>query len=115
MRVESSVHVDLVVPPVAIGGIMEPSFELGVCHYDQPPPNQIDISSLEAMRGTRSTLSDNVRVTGVLPPSRLGQPAWWSGQFLWCRIRQMDKPGGTGPILLVRVPPTSGPREQVRR
>jgi hypothetical protein len=48
MRIESSVTAISWIPSEAIEGLARIPFDLGVTHYDQPPPDQID--DLEALR-----------------------------------------------------------------
>lgn len=50
MRVESSVTSISWIPSEAITGITKLPFELGVGHYDNPPPDRIDPGNLEALR-----------------------------------------------------------------
>ena len=48
MRYESSVTSISWIPSEAIPGITKMPFEVGLTHYDEPPPDQID--DLEALR-----------------------------------------------------------------
>src|SRR3990172_5039673 len=42
MRIESSVTSVSWIPSEAIGGMLKAPFELGVTHYDEPPPEAFD-------------------------------------------------------------------------
>ena len=48
MRIERAVTSLSWIPSEAVGGAMKMSFELGLTHYDQPPPERLD--DLEALR-----------------------------------------------------------------
>src|SRR5579864_5045238 len=48
MRIESSVTSISWIPSEAVEGVTKVPFEMGLAHYDQPPPDHID--SLEALR-----------------------------------------------------------------
>jgi hypothetical protein len=50
VRHESSVTAISWIPSEAIEGLSKIPFEMGVTHYDQPPPDRID--DLEALRKT---------------------------------------------------------------
>ena len=47
MRVESSVTSITWIPSEAISGMPKMPFEMGIAHYDEPPPDRI--ADLEAM------------------------------------------------------------------
>ena len=47
MRVESSVTSITWIPSEAISGMPKMPFEMGIAHYDDPPPDRID--DLEAL------------------------------------------------------------------
>ncbi|MDX6491413.1 MAG: hypothetical protein QOD43_1658, partial [Gaiellaceae bacterium] len=47
MRVESSVTSITWIPSEAISGMPKMPFEMGIAHYDEPPPDRID--DLEAL------------------------------------------------------------------
>ena len=51
-RHESSVTAISWIPSEAIEGLSKVPFELGVTHYDQPPPDRINAGDLEALRQT---------------------------------------------------------------
>lgn len=51
-RHESSVTAISWIPSEAIEGLSKVPFELGVTHYDQPPPDRIDAGDLEELRRT---------------------------------------------------------------
>jgi hypothetical protein len=51
-RHESSVTAISWIPSEAIEGLSKIPFELGVTHYDQPPPDRIDSGDLEELRRT---------------------------------------------------------------
>ena len=48
MRIQSSVTSISWIPSEAIRGVTKLPFEMGLAHYDDPPPDHID--SLEALR-----------------------------------------------------------------
>ncbi len=50
MRIESSVTAISWIPSDAIEGMPKLPFELGVAHYDEPPPERIDEGDLERLR-----------------------------------------------------------------
>src|SRR5215207_4557602 len=50
MRIEKSVTAVTWIPSEAIEGMPKLPFELGITHYDDPPPGQIGEGDLEAMR-----------------------------------------------------------------
>jgi hypothetical protein len=50
MRIESSVTAISWIPSDAIEGMPKLPFELGVAHYDEPPPEHIDEGDLESLR-----------------------------------------------------------------
>ena len=50
MRHSSVGHIISWIPSEAVEGISKPIFELGVTHYDDPPPDRID--DLESWRAT---------------------------------------------------------------
>src|SRR5947209_312871 len=50
MRIESSVTSVSWIPSEAIKGMTKTPFEMGVAHYDEPPPDVLDLSRLEDMR-----------------------------------------------------------------
>lgn len=49
MRVESSVTAISWIPSEAIEGVTELPFEAGIFHYDAPPPDHLDESTLEQL------------------------------------------------------------------
>ena len=51
MRIQSSVTSISWIPSEAIEGVTKMPFEMGVAHYDDPPPDHID--SLDALRDWR--------------------------------------------------------------
>lgn len=55
MRVGSSVTSISWIPSEAIAGVTRLPFDLGVGHYDEPPPDRIDATRLEAMRTPTSS------------------------------------------------------------
>src|ERR687892_2647103 len=50
MRIESSVTAISWIPSDAIEGLPKVPFDLGVGHYDEPPPNHLDEGDLERLR-----------------------------------------------------------------
>jgi hypothetical protein len=50
MRIESSVTAISWIPPEAIQGLPKIPFDLGVGHYDQPPPDSLEPGDLEKLR-----------------------------------------------------------------
>jgi hypothetical protein len=50
MRIESSVTAISWIPPEAIEGLPKIPFDLGVGHYDEPPPDRLEKGDLERMR-----------------------------------------------------------------
>jgi hypothetical protein len=50
MRVEKSVTAVTWIPSEAIEGMPKLPFELGITHYDEPPPDRIEAEQLEALR-----------------------------------------------------------------
>jgi hypothetical protein len=50
MRIESSVTAISWIPSEAIEGLPKLPFELGIGHYDEPPPDQLDAGDLERLR-----------------------------------------------------------------
>src|SRR4051794_3095018 len=50
MRIERDVVSLSWIPSEAVGGAMKLSFDLGLTHYDEPPPERID--DLEALRAS---------------------------------------------------------------
>lgn len=50
MRIESSVTAISWIPPEAIEGLPKIPFDLGVGHYDEPPPDQLAEGDLERLR-----------------------------------------------------------------
>jgi hypothetical protein len=50
MRVEKSVTAVTWIPSEAIEGMPKLPFELGITHYDEPPPDRIEADELEALR-----------------------------------------------------------------
>src|SRR5215211_5953484 len=50
MRIESSVTAVSWIPSDAIEGMPKIPFELGVGHYDEPPPDQLGEGDLERLR-----------------------------------------------------------------
>jgi hypothetical protein len=50
MRIESSVKAISWIPSEAIDGMPKIPFELGIAHYDQPPPDHLDEGDLERLR-----------------------------------------------------------------
>ena len=48
MRLESSVTSLSWIPSEAVAGVNKPMFEMGVAHYDDPPPDVIE--DLDALR-----------------------------------------------------------------
>ncbi len=50
MRIESSVTAISWIPSEAIQGMPKLPFELGIGHYDEPPPDQLDEGDLERLR-----------------------------------------------------------------
>ena len=51
MRIESSVTSISWIPSEAVEGVTKVPFEMGVAHYDDPPPDHID--SLDGAAGRR--------------------------------------------------------------
>ena len=50
MRIESSVTAISWIPREAIQGLPKIPFDLGIGHYDEPPPDQLDEGGLERLR-----------------------------------------------------------------
>ena len=50
MRIEKSVTAITWIPSEAIEGMPKLPFELGITHYDAPPPDKVDEAELEALR-----------------------------------------------------------------
>ena len=50
MRIEKSVTAITWIPSEAIEGMPKLPFELGITHYDEPPPDKVDERELEALR-----------------------------------------------------------------
>lgn len=50
MRIESSVTAVSWIPSEAIEGLPKLPFELGIGHYDEPPPDQLAPGDLERLR-----------------------------------------------------------------
>ena len=50
MRIESSVTAISWIPSDAIEGMPKLPFELGVAHYDAPPPDHVEEDDLERLR-----------------------------------------------------------------
>jgi hypothetical protein len=50
MRIEKSVTAISWIPSEAIAGLPKLPFELGIGHYDEPPPDRLDDSDLERLR-----------------------------------------------------------------
>jgi hypothetical protein len=50
MRIEKSVTAITWIPSEAIEGMPKLPFELGITHYDAPPPDKVDDAELEALR-----------------------------------------------------------------
>ena len=50
MRIESSVTAISWIPSEAIEGLPKLPFELGIAHYDEPPPDHVDEDELERLR-----------------------------------------------------------------
>src|SRR5215216_4098888 len=50
MRIERSVTAVTWIPSEAIEGMPKLPFELGITHYDEPPPDRIGEGDLEALR-----------------------------------------------------------------
>src|SRR5918992_467013 len=50
MRIEKSVTAVTWIPSEAIEGMPKLPFELGITHYDEPPPDRIQEGDLEALR-----------------------------------------------------------------
>ena len=53
MRIESSVTAISWIPREAIQGLPKIPFDLGIGHYDEPPPDQLDEGGLERLRASR--------------------------------------------------------------
>jgi hypothetical protein len=50
MRIEKSVTAVTWIPSEAVEGMPKLPFELGITHYDSPPPDRLDAGDLESMR-----------------------------------------------------------------
>ena len=50
MRIESSVTAISWIPSEAIEGMPKVPFELGIGHYDEPPPDRLEEGDLERLR-----------------------------------------------------------------
>src|SRR5215211_3295750 len=50
LRIESSVTAVSWIPSEAIEGMPKLPFELGIVHYDEPPPDRVDEGDLERLR-----------------------------------------------------------------
>ena len=50
MRIESSVIAISWIPSEAIEGMPKVPFEMGICHYDEPPPDRIAPGDLARLR-----------------------------------------------------------------
>ena len=62
MRIESSVTSISWIPSEAVEGITKMPFEMGIAHYDDPPPDHID--SLDSMQEADASASPTSSVLG---------------------------------------------------
>jgi hypothetical protein len=52
MRIESSVLSVSWIPSAAVTGLPKQAFEVGITHYDEPPPDVVSsLNQLEELRG----------------------------------------------------------------
>ena len=71
MRIESSVTSISWIPSAAIAGVTRLPFELGVTHYDDPPPDEWkDLDSVVGPEGARFANDLNLRCA----PQESAQP-----------------------------------------
>lgn len=86
MRIESSVTSISWIPSAAIAGTTKIPFELGVTHYDDPPPDEWkDLDSVLGSEGARFPTTcgpgSTSRTAGSLGMGRVvaeGRPTLWS-------------------------------------
>jgi len=77
-RYESSVTAVSWIPSEAIGGLSKVPFELGVTHYDQPPPDRIE--DLEELRTTdRFREANELRAFIEVEDGRIGDRGYLGG------------------------------------
>ena len=81
MRVESSVTSISWIPSEAVRGALRVPFDIGVMHYDDPPPDQVD--DLEALRAAGAFRFANVlspgsksRTAGSRTPGTRAAGSW---------------------------------------